>query len=157
MPKTKPTWTQKLNDSKNLPKVEKIKDNLTTRWGKGTIVIPSPLEVDALMRQVPKGKLTTINDIRAALAKRHGATIGCPITTGIFSWIAAHAAEEQKAKGIAEITPYWRTLKTGGLLNEKYPGSIEAQKVLLENEGHVVVNKGKKVLVQNYEKALTQL
>ena len=55
---------------------------------------PAPREVDAIMKAVPEGKLITIHEIRAILAKRHGATIGCPLTTGIFAWIAAHAAEE---------------------------------------------------------------
>jgi alkylated DNA nucleotide flippase Atl1 len=130
---------------------------MSKRWGTGTLVIPAPIEVDEIMRKVPQGKLTTINNIRVALAKKHNATIGCPMTTGIFSWIAAHAAEEQRQNGEADITPYWRTLKTGGLLNEKYPGGIETQKQLLENEGHNVIQKGKKCTVLNYEKALVTI
>jgi hypothetical protein len=47
--------------------------------------------------------------------------MGCPITTGIFAWVAANAAEEQKQKGEKDITPYWRTLKNDGVINEKYP------------------------------------
>jgi len=142
----KPTWNQKLHDSKDLPKVEPIPDAMSKRWGPGTLVIPAPIEVDELMRKVPEGKLTTINDIRAALAKKHHATIGCPMTTGIFTWVAAHAAEERKQQGAEDVTPYWRTLKTGGFLNEKYPGGAEAQKALLEQEGHVVTRKGKNTL-----------
>ena len=157
MPTKKATWCQKLNDNKGLPKVEKITDRMSKRWGTGTVVIPAPIEVDELMRKIPAGKLVTINDIRAALAKKHDATIGCPMTTGIFAWIAAHAAEERKQKGEKDITPYWRTLKTGGLLNEKYPGGTEAQKRLLEREGHRVIQKGKKYAVLNYEKALFQI
>ena len=83
MPKGK-SWTEKLLDNKGLPQVQKITDKMSKRWGSGTVVIPAPLEVDELMRNVPEGKVTTINEIRAALAKKHGATIGCPITTGIF-------------------------------------------------------------------------
>lgn len=113
MPKKK-TWTEKLHDSKDLPKVEKITDKMSKRWGTGTVVIPAPIEVSEIMKRVPEGKLLTINDIRAALAKKHGATIGCPITTGIFAWVAANAAEEQRQKGEKQITPYWRTLKKGG-------------------------------------------
>ncbi len=154
MPKKKSTWIEKLNDSKGLPKVEKIPDKMSKRWGTGTIVIPAPIEVDELMRKVPAGKLTTINDIRAALAKKHNATIGCPMTTGIFAWVAAHAAEEREQSGEKDITPYWRTLKTGGILNEKYPGGAEAQRLRLEREGHTVVGKGKKQLVLNYEESL---
>jgi alkylated DNA nucleotide flippase Atl1 len=151
------TWCEKLNNSRGLPKVEKINDNMSKKWGTGTVVIPAPIEVDEIMRKIPTGKLATINDIRAALAKKHKATIGCPITTGIFAWIAAHAAEERKQGGEEDVTPYWRTLKAGGLLNEKYPGGIEAQKLLLEREGHTVVKKGKKHVVLNYEKDLIQL
>ena len=151
------SWSEKLRDSKGLPKVEEITGKMSKRWGTGTVVIPAPTEVDELMRRVPKGKLTTINEIRATLAGRHGATIGCPITTGIFAWIAANAAEEQRQKGEKAVTPYWRTLKTGGVINEKYPGGVEAQKELLENEGHRVIQKGKKYVVIDYEKSLTKL
>ena len=79
MPKKKPTWVEKLNYSKGLPKVEKITDKMSKRWGTGTVVIPAPIEVDEMMRKVPAGNLTTINEIRAALAKKHKATIGCPL------------------------------------------------------------------------------
>jgi hypothetical protein len=157
MPKNKPTWTEKLKNNKGLPKVEEIRGNMRKNWGTGTVVIPAPIEVDELMRKVQKGKLTTINEIRSALAKKHAATIGCPITTGIFSWIAAHTAEEQHLKGEVNITPYWRTLKTGGLLNDKYPGGIDGQRLLLENEGHTVVQKGKKFYVLDFEKALAAI
>jgi alkylated DNA nucleotide flippase Atl1 len=153
----KKTWSEKLNDSKGLPKVEKITDKMSKRWGTGTVVIPAPIEVDEIMKTVPTGKLTTINDIRAALAKKHKATIGCPMTTGIFAWIAANAAEEREQSGEKDITPYWRTLKTGGVLNEKYPGGVEGQKLRLEGEGHTVIKKGKKYAVLNYEKSLIQI
>jgi alkylated DNA nucleotide flippase Atl1 len=102
---------------------------------------------------VPAGKVTTINEIRKVLAAKHNATICCPITTGIFARIAAGAAEEQKEKR-TDITPYWRTLKVGGEINEKYPGGVEGQRRLLEKEGHKIVQRGKKFFVVDYEKAL---
>ena len=156
MPKRK-SWSEKLKDSKDLPRVEKITDKMSRRWGTGTIVIPAPIEVDEMMRRVPERKLTTINEIRATLAKKHGATICCPLTSGIFASIAANAAEEQRQQGEKEITPYWRTLKTGGVINPKYPGGVEAQKRLLEREGHTVIPKGKKYVVVDHEKSLVKL
>lgn len=156
MPKRK-SWSEKLKDNKGLPKVEKITDKMSKRWGTGTVVIPAPMEVNEMMRKVPEGNLITINEIRAALAKKHGATIGCPLTTGIFAWVAANAAEEERQKGEKDITPYWRTLKTGGVINPKYPGGVEAQKKLLEKEEHKVIQKGKKYVVADYEKSLTKL
>jgi len=156
MPKKK-SWTEKLKDSKGLPQVQKITEKMSKRWGTGTVVIPAPSEVNEIMRKVPRGKITTINEIRVALAEKHGATIGCPITTGIFAWIAANAAEEQRQQGEKDTTPYWRTLKTGGEINEKYPGGVEAQKKLLEKEGHRVVQKRKKYVVADYEKSLAKI
>lgn len=152
--KTKKSWREKLADDKNLPKVEKVTGKLSRRWGGGVMVIPAPREVDALMRQVPKGRLVTIKELRAALAKKHKADFACPITTGIFSWIAAHAAAEAEAEGAKRITPYWRTLKTGGEVNPKYPGGVAALAKRLRAEGHQLVAKGKRTLVADYENKL---
>jgi hypothetical protein len=154
MARMRKTWREKLADSKELPKIVPIEGRMTKRWGTGTVVVPAPMEVDAIMKTVPKGKLITINQIREQLARKHKATIGCPITTGIFAWIAAHAAEEALAAGKKRVTPYWRTLKSGGELNEKYPGGFEGVRKHLEAEGHVVVQKGKRYLVQDFEKAM---
>lgn len=143
MAKTKKSWAEKLATSKDLPK---------------TMVIPAPLEVDALMKQVPRGRLVTINELRAALARKHKVNFACPLTTGIFSWIAAHAAAEAEEAGTKRITPYWRTLKTGGEINPKYPGGATAIAKRLRAEGHKLENKGKRVFVADHEKKIfTQL
>ena len=148
------SWREKLADAKGLPKTGAIEGKMTTKWGTGTMVIPAPIEVDEVMKSVPRGSLITINEIRATLARKHNVDIGCPITTGIFAWIAAHAAEEGAAEGAKRITPYWRTLKSGGELNEKYPGGIPNLKKRLAAEGHKVVRKGKRYIVAEFEKAL---
>lgn len=153
----KQTWREKLADSKGLPKVEPITEKMSKRWGAGTVAIPAPTEIDEIMEKVPKGKLITINEIRDIIARKHCATIGCPITTGIFAWIAAHAAAEEESEGKKRITPYWRTLKSGGELNPKYPGGIEGQKARLESEGHTVVRKGERLFVHEYRRVLVKL
>lgn len=158
MAKLKKSFREKLADDKDLPRVVEITANMSQRWGTGTVVIPAPREVDEIMRSVPRGKLITINQIRERLAKRHGATIGCPITTGIFASIAARAAEEAAAEGKKDITPYWRTLKVGGVLNEKYPGGVDAQAARLREEGHTIEpdKAGKPKRVRDFEKALVE-
>ena len=87
-------WNAKLHDPKDLTKYGDSGDGKFSKNGEGGFVIPAPLEVDALMKKVPKGKLTTINELRTALAKKHKTDFTCPITTDIFSWIAAYAADE---------------------------------------------------------------
>jgi len=76
MTKLKKSWREKLEDSKDLPRVVEITGKMSTRWGTGTVCIPAPIEVDEIMRMVPRGKLITINQIRQVVAKKHGATIG---------------------------------------------------------------------------------
>ena len=153
----KKTWREKLLDSKDLPKVVLLKENAQKHWKGNTMAIPSPMEVKQIMAGIPRGKLITIEGIRKRVARKHKADIGCPLTCGIFSWIVAHAAMEVAAEGKKKITPYWRTLKTGGELNPKYPGGIEEQKKRLESEGQKVVQKGKKYIVENYEKNLLRV
>jgi hypothetical protein len=159
MAKAKKTWREKLAEDKDFPRVVEITGKMSTRWGTGTVVIPAPREVDEIMRSVPRGKLITINQIRAKLAQKHGATIGCPITTGIFAGIAARAAGEDAAEGKKDITPYWRTLKVSGELNEKYPGGVEAQATRLREEGHIIEagKDGKPKRVRDFEKKLVEV
>ena len=76
MPKARKTWQEKLNESHNLPSVEPMPLKMEARFGAGTICIPAPLEVDEIMRSVPRGRLITVNQIRAVVAKKHGATVG---------------------------------------------------------------------------------
>ena len=67
MPKRK-SWREKLADSKGLPKVARITGRMTMRWGCGTMVVPAPREVDAIMRRVPKGKRFVVADFEKSPA-----------------------------------------------------------------------------------------
>lgn len=153
----KKSFREKLADSGDLPRVVPISGGMRKRWGDGTIVIPAAAEVDEIMRQVRKRRLITIKRIREILAKRHGATMACPIVTGIHARIAAGAAGEEIAEGRKRVTPYWRTLKSGGELNAKYPGGLTGQRKRLESEGHKVVARGGRMFVRDYEKFLANI
>ena len=114
-------------------------------------------DYDAVMKRIPRGRLTTVGDIRAHFARRVGADFTEPITAGIFVSIAAWASHQ---RGGADETPYWRTLKAGGELNAKYPGGVQAQRERLEAEGHTVIARGRtniRYYVKDYEKALYAL
>ena len=76
MAKLRKSWREKLAESKDLPRVVEVNEKMSRKWGTGTVVIPAPLEVDGIMRQVPEGKLITINQIRETLAKKHSASFG---------------------------------------------------------------------------------
>ncbi len=150
----KKSWFEKLHDSKDLPKVVKLNDQAKKHWKGETMVVPAPLEVDEIMKSVPKGKLITTDVIRKKLAKKHQTDIGCPLTTGIFTWIAAGAAGEEMAADKKNITPFWRTLKSNGELNQKYPGGIEFQSDQLKLEGFEIDSRRKIPRVRDFEKYL---
>ena len=76
MAKLRKSWREKLHDSRDMPKVVEVTPEMSQRWGMGTVVIPAPLEVDEIMKQVPEGRLITINQIREKLAKKHNASFG---------------------------------------------------------------------------------
>ena len=113
------------------------------RFGRGKMLIPRPLDVDALIRRVPRGKLVTQGQIRKTLARASGADVSCPITTGIFVRIAAEAAAEDMRAGKSRVTPYWRVIRDDGRLLEKLPGGPAAQADHLAAEGHAIETTGK--------------
>ena len=158
MSKTYKTCREKLEKEQE-PRVVDVPPKMAKRFGTGKMLIPTPILVDALIRRVETGKLVTINQIRKRLAKDFKVDSTCPLTTGIFVRIAAETAEEDLSRGAAEITPYWRVVRDDGSLNEKFPGSVKAQAVHLEEEGHTIeTGKGKKPpKVKDFEKVLPQL
>ena len=154
------TWRQKLEqEHPNHGKVVAVPPGMQKRFGTGTMLIPRPLDVDAIMRRVKKGKLVTQSQIRDALAKESKADCSCPLTTGLFIRIAAETAEEDLQAGKKRITPYWRTIKDDGKLNEKFPGGARAQAARLRKEGFTIQRgKGKQPpRVKDFQKYLIKM
>jgi alkylated DNA nucleotide flippase Atl1 len=161
----KKTWQEKLKDKPSFPKVLRLEKgfpcyNAVHKMGAeagDNVVLVNPSEVVEIMKQVPKGKLITIVEICKKIAKQHGVPACCTLTTGIFIMTAANAAEEASKEGKSLDIPYWRTLKTDGFLNGKYPGGQEAHKRLLERENFRIIARGKKYQVDDYKKYLMKL
>jgi len=156
------SWQEKLKDRKGLPKTLKLEErfpcyNTVHKMGAEVgddVVLVNPSEIVEVMKGVPKCKLITIVEICKKIAEKHEVKACCSLTTGIFIMTAANATEEAANEGKSLNIPYWRTLKTGGFLNEKYPGGAEAQKKMLEKEGFKITRKGRKFVVESYEKHL---
>lgn len=146
--KTRKTWRQKL---------EREQEPEVVDTPKGRMLIPRPLDVDALIRRIEEGKLATAGQIRERLAKDFDADFSCPMTTGIFIRIAAETAEEDLRSGREPIAPYWRVLRNDGSLNEKFPGGTEAQATRLRDEGHDLLPGKGSPRVRDFEKYLQSL
>ena len=148
-------WREKLQKPQE-PKIVKVPPKMS-RFGKGTMLIPTPKLVDALIRKVPKGKLVTVSELRRRLAADFAADVTCPLTTGIFVRIAAEAAEEDRANGRARVTPYWRVVKDDGSLNPKFPGGVDNQAQYLRDEGFTLNRNRKTPRVEEFERRLMML
>ena len=148
------SFNEKLNDSKDMPKRVVVEDQKSIqRYGGKNMIIAPPLDYSEIMSRVPKGKLITTADIRRYLADKYDADFTCPMTAGIFINLSAQASAEREDNQI----PFWRTLKTDGQLNPKYPGGIEYQMRMLEDEGHSFTTRGRKNIryfVADYEDKL---
>ena len=174
-------WREKLE--KDQPaKLAKVSGLMAKRLGPGNLLIPRPIDVDAVIRGIRKGKLVTVSQIRAKLASDFNAlptvsrraaacyrinddsddfkaASACPLCTGIFVRIAAEAAEEDRSAGKKRITPYWRVVRDDGGMNEKFPGGPTAQARRLQAEGHgLEPARGKKPpKVKEFKKRLAKL
>jgi alkylated DNA nucleotide flippase Atl1 len=129
-------------------------------WGPpgATMVISTPQEIELFVSKISKGKLATLQSLRDAIAARHGTTITCPVTTGIFLGTVARAAAEQEMMGAKRVTPWWRVIRSDGTLNEKYPGGLSEHKKRLAAEGHVIEKTSKtKLRVKDHDKKLAKL
>lgn len=146
-----------LHNAKDMPKIQIITDPKSIeKYGGERMYFAPPIAYDELMKKIPRGKLITVGMIREHFAKNNGADFTDPITAGIFVSIAAWASYQRTD----DETPYWRTLKANGELNEKYPGGTESQKARLEAEGHTIITRGRKNIkyyVKGFEDSLYQL
>jgi hypothetical protein len=160
-------WRTKLERQQEIRIVD-IPPRMQARLGKGRMVIPRPLDVDALIRSVPKGKLVTVLQLRQELARRSKVDVACPLCTGIFVRIVAEAANEELGmdkKNIGKknmskktVTPFWRVVTGEGRLNPRFPGGAAAQKRSLASEGHKILkaNGKKPPAVADFESALVR-
>jgi hypothetical protein len=76
------------------------------------MLISSPKEVQEEIAGIPKGKSVSVPQLRERLARKHGAEVTCPLTTGIFLRIVAEAALDEHESGtpLEKVTPFWRAI-----------------------------------------------
>lgn len=146
-----------MKNNKDMPKIQIVKDeNTIKKYGGKRMFFAPAIYYDEIMKKVPRGKIITVGQIRKYLASKNNADFTDPMTAGIFVNIVAWASYQRDN----DITPFWRTLKSDGELNNKYPEAVELQKKLLEEEGHVIIAKGNnniKYYVKDFEKYMFKL
>ena len=155
--KAKMTWRQRLASDRGIAQVKPIPPRMQKKAGQGTIVIPALREVYDLIRKVPKGRLTTVQQLSDRIALKHHTNVGCTVTTGILAWMVANIGYEEEHDAIKRPAPYWRVLKGDGELNPKYPGGIAALRERLKSEGHSIIADKRRYRVDNFAARLARI
>ena len=128
--------------------IELKKPKAIKKFGGSKKVIAPYNSYVEVMKLVPNGKLITKELIRAYMAKKYEADFTDGVTSEIYINLVVNQSAEQKIDGV----PHWRTLEMDGRLNDRFPGGVEGQKLMLENEGHTVTLEGKFYYVKDFEK-----
>lgn len=146
-----------LNDRKDMPKIKILTDEkIIKKYGGEKMLLAPPIFYDIVMKKVPIGKILTATEIRKYLARTNNADFTDPMTAGIFISIAAWASFQHDDNS----TPYWRTVKAHGELNDRYPGGVSEHRRRLEAEGIEIICRGAKkerLFVKDYEERLFSL
>jgi hypothetical protein len=130
----KKTAREKLAAEKQLKRVVMDK-----AWGGmqpgQTMLVATPLMVDAYIREIPHGATKTIPDMRADLAAQQDCAGTCPMSTSIFVRMVAEAAIEDLADGkpVSEVSPFWRMITSQDKMAKKLnldPAWIDEQRAL---------------------------
>ncbi|MCR9268369.1 MAG: hypothetical protein NXH72_00130 [Hyphomonadaceae bacterium] len=128
------TAREKLAAKKQIKKVV-----LEKSWGGikagDTMLVATPLMVDAYVRDIPHGETKTIPDMRHDLAAREACSGTCPMSTSIFVRMVAEAALEalEDGKPVSEVSPFWRLVTGDDKITKRLnvdPAWVDEQRAL---------------------------
>jgi hypothetical protein len=141
------TWTDKVNDPSKKHVVKKLDKDFADMSAGCKMLIATPAIIDAYVRQIPRGKSSTLKTLRQDLATEYRADYTCPVTSGIFLRIVAEAAHEQWKKGapLKSIAPFWRIVEETSPLNNKFSFGATFVKTQRKREGILSEEKAKKM------------
>lgn len=102
------------------------------------LFIASPELIDQELRKIRRGRLKTVKELRARMAKEHGADGTCPLTTGIFLRIVAERGLEKVKEGgsVSRIAPFWRVVEPGSGLSLRLSCGPDFIRELRREEGN---------------------
>jgi hypothetical protein len=114
------TWSEKMAHPP-APEVQVIDKPFGGAPSGAKMLIATPIIVKAYIEEIPNGSTKTVPGMREDLAARYKADFTCPLTTGIFTRIAAESALDDLngGKSVEDITPFWRIVDPTSPLAKK--------------------------------------
>jgi hypothetical protein len=130
------TWQQKFDNGRT-PVLESVDKDWAGIPAGEKFVISTPAEIDAYIRQIPKGKAVSFATMKRDIALDHGTEYMCPLTAGIFTRIVSELAHEQilQGKPANQVTPFWRVVDLKMPLAKKLSFGTDFIRQKREEEG----------------------
>lgn len=130
------TWQQKFDNGRT-PVLESVDKDWAGIPAGEKFVISTPTEIDAYIRQIPKGKAVSFATMKRDIALDHGTEYMCPLTAGIFTRIVSELAHEQilQGKPANQVTPFWRVVDLKMPLAKKLSFGTDFIRQKREEEG----------------------
>ncbi len=115
-------------------KIVDIPAKMEKFFGKGSMLHPSINEVEALIRLIPRGSVTTIDLITKRLSEDFKTDVTCPMRTGNA---IKKIAERYSSNTIDFKIPFWRVIRSNKLIiNSK---SFEFAAFKIKDEGFELI------------------
>ena len=113
-------WRRRFDAAKP-PKVVELESDFAGIRAGTKMLVGSPALIAAYVRKIPFGQTRSIERLRNDLARRHGATATCPVTTAIFLRVVAELSWQDLQAGHppAEVAPFWRVVEPGSPLAKR--------------------------------------
>lgn len=128
------TWTEKFH-TQHEPEIKKSPRKFADIPEGASMLIATPAIVETYLNQIPKGKETTLQQMRKDLAAEYHAEYTCPVTSGIFLRIVAEKAYEEYTQGKKRIAPFWRMISAQSPAAKKLTFGTEFLKQKRQEEG----------------------
>ena len=125
-----------------------ILEKMQKFYGIGTMLHPDQEMVESMIREIPAGKVATIDSLCDRLARDHDTNVTCPMRTTNFV-----KAISEIHSGLSDASPFWRVIRKNHLLINSPFTRLCVEN--LENEGFQVnQNRKGEFKVQNLKNRL---
>ncbi|MEZ4361241.1 MAG: hypothetical protein R3B48_13740 [Kofleriaceae bacterium] len=132
------------------PRVVVITDERDPDGPAGRRLLPSPLELEELIRRIPRGRVLRLAEARATLAIKFRADYACAKSVHSALLLVAEAAREERGRA-GPPTPYWRVVNDDGSLVRALPDGEAHLAAKLEEDGVALFRLGRGVVVAHLE------
>lgn len=105
-------------------------------YGIGTMLHPDKEMVEAMIKEIPVGKVATVESLCHRLARDHGTKVACPMRTSNLV-----KAIMEKPNGSNVSIPFWRVIRNNHMLINSPSTALCAEN--LEKEGFQVSQNSK--------------